>query len=302
MKNNPLRDFFHFSKSDRRAILALGCITIFCIGVMLIVDAQKEPQISIHQEIENKTPASSQHKIITPPICNVAFHSIDPNTVDSLTLIQCGIKPWKVKNFLHYRAAGKVFRSAKDMLDTYGWTDEDIERLTPYLYIPSSQAVEVTSSPKCIYPKKNDTIPSFHSHKFQTLTLVDANTVDSATLCSIPGIGAKISHAILRYRTRLGGFCSTHQLLEIGIFPTELQSWFIISDSFTLNRIPINHSSFQTLSAHPYITYDQARHLHHYIRLYGNVSDESALRATNIFAEEEVDRLAPYIIYETYDK
>ena len=67
MKNNPLRDFFHFSKSDRRAILALGCITIFCIGVMLIVDTQKEPQISIRQEIENQTPASSQYKIITPP-------------------------------------------------------------------------------------------------------------------------------------------------------------------------------------------------------------------------------------------
>lgn len=298
MKNNPLRDFFHFSKSDRRAILALGCITIFCIGVMLIVDAQKEPQIAIRQEIENQTPASSQHKIITPPICNVALHSIDPNTVDSLTLIQCGIKPWKVKNFLHYRAAGKVFRSAKDLRNTYGWTDEDIEKLIPYLYFNHSYTAPNHPSSKRIYSKGNDTTSSFHSHKFQTLTPIDANSADSVTLCRIPGIGAKISHAILRYRTHLGGFYSTHQLLEIGIFPTDLQSWFIISDSFTLNHIPINHSSFQTLSTHPYITSDQARHLHHYIHLYGNISDESALRTTNIFTEEEVDRLAPYIIYD----
>ena len=298
MKNNPLRDFFHFSKSDRRAILALGCITIFCIGVMLIVDAQKEPQISIRQEIENQTPASSQHKIITPPICNVALHSIDPNTVDSLTLIQCGIKPWKVKNFLHYRAAGKVFRSAKDLRNTYGWTDEDIEKLIPYLYFNQSYTASNRLSSKRIYSKGNDTTSSFHSHKFQTLIPIDANSADSVTLCRIPGIGAGISNAILRYRTRLGGFYSTQQLLEINIFPPDLQQWFFIASNPTLNKIPINQSSFQVLRTHPYITYDQACSLLKYLRLYGDIHDESALRSTNIFTEEEVDRLAPYITYE----
>ena len=48
------------------------------------------------------------------------------NTVDSMTLIGFGLKDWKVKNFLHYRDAGKVFRSAEEMGKTYGWTEEDV--------------------------------------------------------------------------------------------------------------------------------------------------------------------------------
>ena len=53
--------------------------------------------------------------------------AFDPNTIDSTTLVSFGIKAWKVKNFIHYRKAGKVFHSADDMLDTYGWTEEDIK-------------------------------------------------------------------------------------------------------------------------------------------------------------------------------
>lgn len=42
MKTNPFKDYFYFQKSDRRAVVALGCIAVFCIGVMLVVDALKE--------------------------------------------------------------------------------------------------------------------------------------------------------------------------------------------------------------------------------------------------------------------
>ncbi len=36
MKSNPFRDFFYFTKADRRAIVALGCIAVFAIGVLML--------------------------------------------------------------------------------------------------------------------------------------------------------------------------------------------------------------------------------------------------------------------------
>ena len=35
------KEFFYFMKSDRRAIVALGCIAVFCVGVLMLMDAWK---------------------------------------------------------------------------------------------------------------------------------------------------------------------------------------------------------------------------------------------------------------------
>ena len=113
--NNPFKDFLYFMKSDRRAIVALGCIAVFAIGVLMLVDAWKGKEKET--KAEEKVTVNVEQK---EERGEVVLRTFDPNIVDSLTLIGFGLKPWKVKNFLHYRAAGKVFRSAEDLGDTYG--------------------------------------------------------------------------------------------------------------------------------------------------------------------------------------
>lgn len=291
---NSIRDFFYFPKGDRRAVIALGCIAVFCIGVIVVVDALKGRADVASVAVEQR---DSVH-MSTLPIGKeevadggVSLRPFDPNTVDSATLVLFGIRSWKVRNFLHYRAAGKVFRSAEEMGKTYGWTEEDVAVLAPYVRISE----EVMPTKRYVSSNTPSSHPS--SSKFKTLTKVDINMADSATLCSIPGIGAGISTAILRYRARLGGFHSVQQLLEIDIFSSELLEWFTISDAPPVEKLPINKASFQTLNSHPYITYDQARNLLKYIRLYGHVNDEQSLMSTGIFTAEDMERLRPYILY-----
>ena len=36
MMKNPFKDYFYFQKSDRRAIVALGCIAVFAVGVLML--------------------------------------------------------------------------------------------------------------------------------------------------------------------------------------------------------------------------------------------------------------------------
>lgn len=210
-----------------------------------------------------------------------------------------GLPPWKVRHFIHYRAAGKVFRSAADMGDTYGWTDEDVERLSPYVRIgrvpPPRRMMRREERPAQF--ERTDTARHLFP-KFRSVVKVDANAADSATLCRIPGIGAGISRAILRYRQRLGGFYAVEQLADISIVSPELLEWFTVADHPALQSIRLNKASFQQLNTHPYISYDQTQALLQYIRLYGDIRDEQQLLSTGILTPGELERLRPYLSYE----
>lgn len=293
--NNPLKGFFYFRKSDRKGIVALGCIAVFALGVLMVLDRMEEQK---EQSMDTPVFFEDYHKKPLS-VSKKRLHVFDPNTVDSLTLIQFGIKAWKVKNFLHYRAAGKVFRSAEDIGDTYGWTAEDVQRLTPYVSVGTAyqKRKETPRFEERKEHKEEDAKP-VETKKFHTLTKVDVNEADTAMLRRIPGIGEKISVAIVRYRQRLGGFHSVEQLREISIVSPELLEWFTVPSSAAVQKIHLNKASFQTLNSHPYISYEQTKSLLQYIRLYGEVKDEETLLATGIFAKEEMEKLRPYIAYE----
>ncbi len=304
--NNPFKDFLYFMKSDRRAIVALGCIAVFAIGVLMLVDAWKGKEKET--KAEEKVTVNVEQK---EERGEVVLRTFDPNIVDSLTLIGFGLKPWKVRNFLHYREAGKVFRSAEEMGDTYGWTAEDVERVASYVRVVEKYEKSGRSEKNEKYGKdenhwkdgkrwdeRKDEKPERPSSKFQMLTKVDVNTADTALLRRIPGVGAKISEAIVKYRERLGGFHSVEQLREIKIVSPELLEWMEVSSSSDIQKININKASFQALNSHPYISYEQTKALLQYVRLYGKVKDEKALVETGIFTKEEVEKLEPYIAYE----
>lgn len=293
--NNPLKGFFYFRKSDRKGIVALGCIAVFALGVLMVLDRMEEQK---EQSMDTPMFVADDHNRPLS-VSKKRLHVFDPNTVDSLTLIQFGIKPWKVKNFLHYRAAGKVFRSAEDIGDTYGWTAEDVQRLTPYVSVGTAyQKRKETPRFEERKEHKEEGAKPVETKKFHTLTKVDVNEADTAMLRRIPGIGEKISVAIVRYRQRLGGFHSVEQLREISIVSPELLEWFTVSSSAAVQKIHLNKASFQVLNSHPYISYEQTKSLLQYIRLYGEVKDEETLLATGIFAKEEMEKLRPYIAYE----
>lgn len=294
MKSNPFKDFVYFIKSDRRAIVALGCVAVFAIGVLLVVDAWKDKENgTIAKEKVSVEDEKDEERV------EVVMREFDPNTVDSLTLIGFGLKAWKVKNFLHYRAAGKVFRSAEEMGKTYGWTEEDVERVRGYVRVGKEyEKKDVKKWETREKMEEREDRQTYTSNKFQTLTKVDVNMADTALLRRVPGIGGKISEAIVAYRKKLGGFYSVEQLRELKIVSPELLEWFEVSSSPDIQRLNINKASFQALNSHPYISYEQTKALLQYIRLYGKVKDEQALLETGLFTKEEVERLKPYLAFE----
>ena len=307
MKTNPFKDYFYFIKSDRRAIVALGCIAVFAIGVLMERRPSPQPSPVMGREtmrgVGNEPDGLPIMGEMSAGQRGSSIGSFDPNTVDSLTLIGFGLKAWKVRNFLHYRAAGKVFRSAEEMEKTHGWTEEDVEKVRGYVRVDGLFGKTEKHRTKSWVNgrdgngwERREYVPERTSNKFRSLTKVDVNTADTALLRRVPGVGKKISEAIVEYRERLGGFHSVEQLRELKIVSPELLEWFEVSAD--VQKIPINKASFQALNRHPYISYEQTKALLQYIRLYGKVKDEQALVETGIFTKEEVERLKPYLAFE----
>ena len=94
---------------------------------------------------------------------------------------------------------------------------------------------------------------------------VELNTADTTLLKQLRGIGSGYAKMIVNYRTKLGGFYSKEQLLEVYRFPAETyakiehQLWV---DTTCIQKIPINQFTIDQLKRHPYIRYFQAKSLY----------------------------------------
>lgn len=315
-----MSDFFYFRKEDRKVIVVLAIIAIFCVGVMLVVNAFKskdEPKkasalaeniMSDSKNQDEGVSHSEDDKESSAEPKTSKLFAFDPNTIDSTTLVSFGIKAWKVKNFIHYRKAGKVFHSADDMLDTYGWTEEDIKSLRPYIHIGKAYQKEVypkisesrkghDESATSVVEKESahkDSLRRYMANKFKEHTLVDLNTSDTTLLKRIPGIGSYFAKSIVRYREKLGGFINVEQLAEINNFPLETLDWFSVSTP-QIKKIDINKADFKQMAAHPYIGYENTKRIKNYVRLYGNIKSVEQLRFLKYFSDEELERLLPYL-------
>jgi DNA uptake protein ComE-like DNA-binding protein len=189
----------------------------------------------------------------------------------------------------HYRRQAEHYRLQAEYYEQKDkFYRQEIERMRKHNLQQSSHSSDKMQP-------GSQTLPAVHSPKFTTLTIVDPNTADSATLCSIPGIARGIAGSIIRQRQRLGGFYDVAQLLECQYFSEDLLPWFAIADKPALKKISINKATFYHLVRHPYISKAQTQDILRYIRIYGPIQDSTQLSSTGIFTSEELSRLLPYL-------
>ena len=124
---------------------------------------------------------------------------------------------------------------------------------------------------------------------------LDINTADSMMLVNLPGIGPYYASRILSYRSRLGGYTSTAQLLEINGLPDSLMKWFFISDTVALDRISVNSWTLSELRRHPYVNFYQARAIVEYRRERGKIKGPEQLSFMDEFTDQDLIRLEPYL-------
>lgn len=300
------KDFFYFSKKERRGIVFLLGMIVTIIGIWLvspylIEEFDKDTNQESFEEmerflagikiIEQQRNASFKKKEVVKR--KVVLAPFEPNLADSIEFLQLGLPSFIAHNIIRYRQAGGKFATAEAFSRIYGITEEQFHTLEPYIYISES------------FQKKPDTLRYAKVEKRDTLafykypegTLVDLNRADTTELKKIPGIGIGIARAIVAYRNRLGGFYDVAQLQELKWVTSDIQRWFKV-ENCPIHRINANKASLDRLRAHPYINYYQARVIVEFRRKKDKLKSLSQLSLYEEFAEKDLERLSHYLTFD----
>lgn len=254
----------------------------------------------------------------------------DPNEADSTALLRLGLASFQVRSIYRYRARGGRFSTPDDFRRVYRLTNEQWERLSPFIRIAAKyRCVDMPSSadPRFGFPRKHpassraaaytdsvsapsapDTVSAAmpassrprreYPVKLSGDELLDVNAADSAALCRVPGIGPYFSRKIIQYRRRLGGYATTEQLLQIDGFPADAIAWLVVSDTVPPQRLSVNTLSTRKLMKHPYMGYYRASAIETYRRIHGSIRSIEDLRGLEHFTDEDLRRLEPYLDFD----
>lgn len=301
------KDFFYYSKSERRAILFLLGIGILLLfygswkrsdinWVLTEVDSIRVDSFFIKTEFKKTYKDSFPHykvgqKRVVQPVVLADF---DPNTADSVTFCRLGLPPFLAKRIINYRIKGGVFRKADDFARIYGLSAEQFKVLSPYIHIDGSFQTQTQHIDTLRYARvEKDT----SLLKYPEGTVVDINTVDTTSLKRIPGIGRGLAKMIVSYRNRLGGFACVEQLQEIVHVDTSVNKWFAVKTG-VFRFLKVNKAGLDELRSHPYMNFYRAKVILEYRRKRGKIKGLSQLSLFQEFSEKDLQRLKPYLDFE----
>ena len=223
----------------------------------------------------------------------IRMQMFDPNTVDSMTLLHLGFKPWQAKNMLKYRAKGGRYRQKEDMKKLYGMTDSMYIALEPYICIQQDSIAVDSAQVDTIHL---DSLPKWRSIKKNTI--LNLRTADTTELKLIRGIGSYRAKMIVRYREQLGGYARVEQILEARgmdkVVADSILPHFYI-DSVVLNKMPVNKIRPEVLHRHPYLSFEQAKAIYEYRRRHIRIKSAEELKKIKGLSPSDIEKISIYL-------
>jgi len=225
------------------------------------------------------------------------YFPFDPNVLDASEGKRLGLSDYQIRMIQNYVSKGGKFYKKEDFAKIYAVTDEDFQRLSPYINIPEptlkKQAFENRPTPGY----KNDLTPLKSVSKDISIEL---NRTDSIELQQLQGIGPVFASRIIRFRDLLGGFHDKAQLLKVyGMDEArynQIQDYVNV-DTTMVQKININRADYQQLTKHPYISSKQANVIVQYRKQHGNYSKPADLLKIATLNEEFLRKIVPYLTF-----
>ena len=287
-------------------LLVLGVIIAATLVGMKYLQPSDEPTILVEDSVKTdfkdyQTKQDSLYKAkwkktYKRDTIAIRMQVFDPNTVDSMTLLHLGFKPWQAKNMLKYRAKGGKYRKKEDLKKLYGMTDSMYLALTPYIYIKDSIVVDSAR----IDSVRTDSLPKWKSTKKDTI--LNLRTADTTELKLIRGIGSYRAKMIVRYREQLGGYAQVEQIMEARgmdkVIADSILPHFYI-DSVVVNKIPINHIRPEVLQRHPYLNFEQAKAIYEYRRKHIRIKSAEELKKIKGLSPTDIEKILIYLDFSS---
>lgn len=287
-----LKSYFSFTKREARGfVLVMPCLILFyfipiiyhrAINYFTNIDYeayQLEADIYFSDFRQNRKSNDST---------GTGFHNFNPNLIGKDYLLNIGLHPRIVQNWVKYRERGGKFNQTSDLTKIYGMNDSILLALSDYLIFDTIQPESATN--KRVF--RQPTVPAMNKIPF-----IEA---DSITLQIVPGIGQVLAGRIIKFRDNLGGLHDPNQLLDV--YGVEENLVGKVFDHFIFvpridKKLEINNFTIAQLAQHPYISYAQAKVIVAYRDQHGNYQQPEDLLKIKIFTQEWLDKIEPYLIY-----
>jgi len=294
-----IRRHFGISVAETKQFMWLILVLVFWFGISVVFhsfQATSESVTSFDSEVQDilhayrfeqrreadweaKNNVNIQPKIFNPNECTGGY------------FIAMGLPKWLADNVLKYRDKGGQFRIKADFKKIYGLKAEWYAILEPYLALPDSLA-------RNEYLRAGVDFPKYVPKAKRQHQIFDINTADSSVWQDFPGIGVGMSHRIIEYRAKLGGFTSVQQVKEVYGMDTlvlcELKPFMQVY-SLPFHRLNINKLSVDDLAKHPYIKYKEAKAIVQYRLQHGDYDQVASLRFIKSLDWEWIERVSPYL-------
>lgn len=312
MQKDHSNSFFVFTKKEKRGIIAVLLI-IFLLFIsaeylypLLVRDKPvaageiDSAAFLLRQSPGDSTPGYADHydaydqretfdkKHEAQTNFSGQMFYFDPNTLDEAGWLRLGVKEKTAATILKYISKGGKFREPEDLNKIWGLSDEQKQRLIPYVRIIASPSFSQTYThyEKKVYEKK-------------TIAAVDINDGDTTAFIGLPGIGPGYSRRIVNFRNKLGGFYKVEQVAETFGLPDsvfqKIKPFLRISGE--VKKININTASVEELKAHPYIRWQLANIITEYKKQHGNFHSADDLRKIMVMDAATMEKILPYISF-----
>ena len=305
------KDYFYLNRGEQRAMLILFVAIILVYGMLIFskfqtgqqntdtvafakevrafekqIDSSRSYQLTQSKDVSWKKLRSSYSpnekvKPITP-------FPFDPNTLTEKGWLTMGLPEKLIRTILNYTGNGGHFYQKEDLQKIYGLTVSQYTILEPFISI----------APRT---KSDFRFAAFNKTKFEKHTIqpVELNSVDSAGLDALKGIGPGFAMRIIRFRELLGGYSTREQLKEVyGMDSTlyELILPFVKVDPNKIKQIDINQCPLPTLKKHPYIGYYVAKAIADYRVKHLKFRSVDEVRLLPGMTSEKFKQLSPYLV------
>ncbi len=279
-----VKTYFYFSKTERQSVLGLVVLILaVAIAPWLYARFIYDDQQNISIEIFN---ADSLYKSVE--VANDAptgFHYFDPNNATVADWKQFGVSDKQIESIRKFLKSGAVIRRPADINKLYALTAKQKVLIIPYIDLPD----QVSLPNDTTRPKKKLNYP------------IELNSADSNTIVALYRIGPSLTHRILEYRNKLGGFKSLSQLNEIWGFDEDILydlQGKIYVDSTKARIFNLNTVTADELKTHPYFKYKLSNVIINYRTHHGPYKSLAELKETGVVNDSVYQRITRYLKIE----
>lgn len=310
-----ISDYLGFSKRDRTGILVLLFLIIFFTALPFLYPLFIKQRTYDHSDFEkaiatlrikqgdsadrfekrNFNNRNYQHYMPTAgseygnPFKGEMFY-FDPNSASPSDWKRLGVRDKTIATIQNYLSKGGKFYKKEDIGKIWGLHKDEVDRLTPYVQIQGTNSTNYSAEKqdeKKDY-KKTDYSPG----------VIDINLADTAAFIALPGIGTKLSHRIINFRDKLGGFYKVDQIAETFGLPDstfqKIRSYLNVSNT-ELRRININTATVDEMKSHPYLRYPIANAIVQYRVQHGSYTAVAEIKKIMTITEDVFNKIAPYL-------